>query len=106
MVLMNIRPQGASCVRRVVRQKRGYELVGGENESEDAADLLTCTLDRFEAHMRQVYPDWQEFVEWAEDRRAERRVAPAGKPSAEARRRQDGGCGGGDRQDRDQGGGA
>ena len=70
MTVLNIGPRRTAAVRPVVRQRQGFELVGGENESEDAADLLTCTLDRFEAQMRRVYPDWQEFVEWAADRRA------------------------------------
>lgn len=70
MTVLTTGPHRTQAVRPIVRQRRGFELVGGENEQEDAADLLTCTLDRFEAQMRRVYPDWQEFVEWAADRRA------------------------------------
>ena len=72
-----VRPAVRPAARRIMRQRRGYELVGGESETEDAANFLTCTLARFEAHMRAVYPDWQEFTEWVEDRRVERLAAGA-----------------------------
>ena len=63
-------PHCTSSVRPVVPRRPGMELVGGADESEDAADMLTCTLERFEALMRQAHPDWQEFSDWTAERRA------------------------------------
>jgi len=38
--------------------------------------MLTCPVNEFiNKHMRPVYPDWDEFMEWADDREWERGIA-------------------------------
>lgn len=53
-----VAPAGA----RVYNKQHAKYIVAGDFLDDDEADLLVCSLKKFDLLMRRQYPDWEDFL--------------------------------------------